>query len=321
MGSDEDDRPCPPPHASPVTLMHSEVVDPFTTPAFFNRQELRHASEDAPQLPAPRGASLSRCSQRTVADEVVVDKQEEEWLARKRMTGAIGRMVLYREGEEPVEDILGLSRTARGRLKVTALRPSGRAAMVGVEVGDQLISIDGQRPCERLEPDTVRRCLKSPANLVFLGFHGKLHAEVRVRQPDQPRCGLPAFADVTMTVQRHDGFMTDRHVSLCDPVFFQQASTSLLLEVAPQTQGSEPCSVETRDTALSPSGSSVAPDSVAVAIPRVEELASHKVEVYSRQHRDMLPRTTSRVYELQREDAKRLVRRVMRAQSATEAIE
>jgi len=331
---DEDARPCPPPLATQVTLMHPEVAHASTAPASFNGQELRHPSTDAPQLPPPRNASITHCSPRPVADEVIVDKKEEEWLARKRLTGAIGRMVLYRAGEEPFEDLLGLSRTPHGRLKVTALRPGGKASMMGVEVGDQLISIDGQRPSERVEAETVRRCLESPTKLVFLGFAGKLHAEVRVRQPDQPRCGLPAFEDVTMTVQRHDGIHSSRHVSLCDPVFFQQASTSLLLEVAPQKHGAEPCRA-VRSTSVPP----VATDSVAVAgadvgsgpmlgdvndasTPREGELASsHQAGVYCKQNGDMLPRTPSRIYELQRDDARKLLKRALREKGSSSAIE
>lgn len=117
--------------------------------------------------------------------------EEQEWLERKRVTGVIGRLVQYKKGEIPSKDILGLRRTGQGRLMVTAVRGDGPAARAGVVSGDQLISVNGEKIWEYYPAKALLSGVKGPANLVFLGFSGKLQAEVRVKQPDEPRLGLP----------------------------------------------------------------------------------------------------------------------------------
>lgn len=117
--------------------------------------------------------------------------EEEEWLERKRVTGVIGRLVQYKKGEIPSKDILGLRRTGQGRLMVTAVRGDGPAARAGVVSGDQLVSVNGEKIWEYYPAKALLSGVKGPANLVFLGFSGKLQAEVRVKQPDEPRLGLP----------------------------------------------------------------------------------------------------------------------------------
>jgi len=126
------------------------------------------------------------------------DAQEEaEWLARKRLTGTVGRLVNYREHQRPAQDIQGLRRTYNGHLVVTTLLQDGPAARAGVCAGDRLASINGRHvnTLSHLRHNILEN-LEGPVTLVFLGFAGKLQAEVRVRQPDQPRCGLPAATDV-----------------------------------------------------------------------------------------------------------------------------
>lgn len=149
--------------------------------------------------------------------------EEEEWLARQRLTGAIGRLVRYFEGDAPKDDILGLRSTRRGRIMVTAVREHGAAAKAGVAVGDELVSIDGRKEFVGHPAHVVHASLRAPVTLVFLGFVGKLQAEVRVKRPPEPRCGLPSGQDVVNFPDRFAG------VQLCDAVVFQPDHTSLLL--------------------------------------------------------------------------------------------
>jgi len=336
--SDEDARPRPPPYATHVSLMPSESLGTPTTAA------VKSKSQELPRIvPLPTDTSLSkhdtplsRCSSRPATDEVV-DREEEEWLARKKLTGAIGRLVLYRKGQKPAEDILGLCKTRKGRLKVTALRPAGMASLAGVEVGDQLISINGQKPDESLLAEAVRTRLRAPATLIFMGFSGKLQAEVRVRQPDEPRCGLPAFTDVAAAALNH-GRAKNAQIELCDAVVFQQATASLLLEVAPLPKSGEICCVDAEEPLLSSTVASAATVSVSMAMELsadtpawiAGELQGADCQQKQQQQQQqaessgcqdanapkqmaLAPRTSSRVYELQREDARRLVERALRA--------
>lgn len=169
--------------------------------------------------------------------------EEEEWLERKRVTGVIGRLVQYQAGEVPAKDVLGLSRTCHGRLMVTAVRGDGPAARAGVIAGDQLISIDGEKIWEYYPAKAVLSGVRGPATLIFLGFSGKLQAEVRVKQPDEPRLGLPAQVSVSSKVLQKSKRDDDRRrrwveaqkpqappsLHLLDPVVFEQSSSSSLL--------------------------------------------------------------------------------------------
>lgn len=174
---------------------------------------------------------------------------EEEWLERKRVTGVIGRLVQYKKGEIPAKDIIGLRRTGQGRFMVTAVRGDGPAARAGVVAGDQLISVNGEKIWEYCPAKALLSGVKGPANLVFLGFSGKLQAEVRVKQPDEPRLGLPPQISVPNKVIAKTKREEDRErkkrwaeqlqatgnsevptLQLKDTVVFEQSvSTSLLI--------------------------------------------------------------------------------------------
>eukprot|EP00930_Biecheleria_cincta_P023340 TRINITY_DN16882_c0_g1_i2.p1 TRINITY_DN16882_c0_g1~~TRINITY_DN16882_c0_g1_i2.p1 ORF type:complete len:438 (-),score=104.38 TRINITY_DN16882_c0_g1_i2:70-1335(-) len=183
--------------------------------------------------------------------------EEEEWLERKRVTGVIGRLVQYKKGETPSKDILGLRRTGQGRLMVTAVRGDGPAARAGVVSGDQLISVNGEKIWEYYPAKALLSGVKGPANLVFLGFSGKLQAEVRVKQPDEPRLGLPPQISVPNKVIAKTKREEDRDrrkkaellqagvasdvltLQLKDTVVFEQtANTSLLIATEEANQPS-----------------------------------------------------------------------------------
>ena len=55
----------------------------------------------------------------------------------------------------------------------------------GVKAGDRLVSINGKKDFCGGSSDAVREMLVPPLMLVFTGFVGKLHAEVR--------CTIPFF--------------------------------------------------------------------------------------------------------------------------------
>eukprot|EP00971_Amphidinium_carterae_P189384 3759217-Amphidinium_carterae.1 len=125
-------------------------------------------------------------------------KEEALWMARQQMTGAVARMVVYAQGERPMDDILSLQRTPHGHLMVMAMLLDGPAAMAGVARGDVLVSINGRRPPVRAQEDKILVSLRGPVTLVFLGFVGKIQAEVQVAQPDAPSCGLPESVDLVV---------------------------------------------------------------------------------------------------------------------------
>jgi len=320
--SDEESRPRPPPYAAHIALMRWSDT---------NKLAASKDDEDLPTLPAPRPAATtgmssalpSQCAPRS-SSPGVVDREEDEWMARKKLTGAIGRLVSYRDGQIPAEDILGLSRTRYGRIKVTALRQNGVASSAGVEVGDQLISIDGQRPSDHRLAESIRTSLRAPSTLIFMGFAGKLQAEVRVRQPDEPRCGLPHFADVaTAALDRRAG--GQGHVELCDAVVFQQPATSLLLEVdagppasTPQHTPRQPTLPLSATPPVATMPYSMPPPQLFASEPDASPAAPQAAESQQtpRGEEGMSARASSRVYELQREEAKRLVRRALRERAA-----
>lgn len=173
-------------------------------------------------------------------------QEEEDWLARKRVTGVISKLVQYQESEIPSRDIIGLHRSGTGRLMVTAVRSDGPAMRSGIVAGDQLISVNGETVAEYHPAKAVLNGIRGPAILIFLGFSGKLQAEVRVKQPDEPRCGLPVNASVTSKVlaqsirafkfKKDDSELQQQaekeiaaNLLLTDAVDFQQVTGSLLL--------------------------------------------------------------------------------------------
>jgi len=76
------------------------------------------------------------------------------------------------------------------RLEVVSVRPGGKADIAGVKGGDILASIDGHRGLEQRLPDNVMRSLNAPCSIVFLGFVGKLAAEVRMATRGPPPIGM-----------------------------------------------------------------------------------------------------------------------------------
>eukprot|EP00450_Noctiluca_scintillans_P001624 CAMPEP_0194485896 /NCGR_PEP_ID=MMETSP0253-20130528/6743_1 /TAXON_ID=2966 /ORGANISM="Noctiluca scintillans" /LENGTH=329 /DNA_ID=CAMNT_0039325921 /DNA_START=33 /DNA_END=1022 /DNA_ORIENTATION=- len=111
---------------------------------------------------------------------------EDAWHERLKTTGVSGRLVMYKKGEMPREDITLDSRN--GRLTVATVVMGGKACRAGVRPGDVLVSIDGRKDFVK-NGDEVHAGLDAPVLLVFIGFVGKLEAEVQLNHP-KAACGL-----------------------------------------------------------------------------------------------------------------------------------
>uniref|UniRef100_A0A6T8WMZ0 PDZ domain-containing protein n=1 Tax=Noctiluca scintillans TaxID=2966 RepID=A0A6T8WMZ0_NOCSC len=149
--------------------------------------------------------------------------EDEEWWMRQRTNGVIGRLVRYSVGDTPCEDILRLRCSRHGRIVVAAVREDGSASKAGVSAGDQLVSIDGWKGFAKCSPGLIHSNLRAPVTLIFVGFVGKLQAEVRVKPVAQPRFGLPPDVNVAGASSRASS------VQLYDAVVFQPEAVSLLL--------------------------------------------------------------------------------------------
>mmetsp|Transcript_71600 Transcript_71600/g.142078 ORF Transcript_71600/g.142078 Transcript_71600/m.142078 type:complete len:563 (+) Transcript_71600:109-1797(+) len=130
-----------------------------------------------------------RCFEREGAGgRDLVAEEEDEWDKRQRTSGSVGRLVTYHEGEHPRDDVV-LRGGGQHHIVVAGVREGGPAARAGVKAGDRLASVNGRRHFEGLPADVVRGQIDAPAVLVFMGFVGKLQAEVRLTCGDT-ECGL-----------------------------------------------------------------------------------------------------------------------------------
>lgn len=123
----------------------------------------------------------------------------DPWEERKKRTGACARLVRYISTDVPRRDV-SFSGGDGKRVQVTWMRAQGRAHLAGVKLGDTLASIDGWRVPKDQDSDLIYERLQPPCTLIFLGFIGKMNAEVRLTT-DLPPCGLPTrhrlFRDIS----------------------------------------------------------------------------------------------------------------------------
>mmetsp|Transcript_120090 Transcript_120090/g.346933 ORF Transcript_120090/g.346933 Transcript_120090/m.346933 type:complete len:628 (-) Transcript_120090:87-1970(-) len=113
----------------------------------------------------------------------------DEWEKRRRVTGVAARLVKYENYDRPRCDFQLRGGGGR-RLEVHSVRPGGKADAAGVKAGDILASIDGHRGFEHRLAESVMRSLNAPCSIVFLGFIGKLAAEVRMATRGPPPIGM-----------------------------------------------------------------------------------------------------------------------------------
>mmetsp|Transcript_67695 Transcript_67695/g.188886 ORF Transcript_67695/g.188886 Transcript_67695/m.188886 type:complete len:317 (+) Transcript_67695:80-1030(+) len=153
-------------------------------------------------------------------EHVVTQDEDELWDLRQQHAGTIGRIVRYEMGL-PNDDLL--LRGGRGRnVYVVAVREGGIASQVGIKRGDRLVSVNGRKDFNSLPADCLRERLMSPAVLVFLGFAGALHAEVRC-DPRRNGCGISA--DEAMLGR------SDSRITLCEERVFGAKSKSLFIAI------------------------------------------------------------------------------------------
>lgn len=122
-------------------------------------------------------------------------EEEEEWETRQRTSGTVGRLVMYQKGDHPKDDIVLRGGGGGRHIVVAGVRENGQASRTGVRAGDRLVSIDGRKEFLGLPADMVRERLEAPTVLVFLGFVGKLQAEVRLTTPSAI-CGISTRQEV-----------------------------------------------------------------------------------------------------------------------------
>eukprot|EP00927_Polykrikos_kofoidii_P023921 TRINITY_DN2185_c1_g1_i1.p1 TRINITY_DN2185_c1_g1~~TRINITY_DN2185_c1_g1_i1.p1 ORF type:complete len:493 (-),score=86.97 TRINITY_DN2185_c1_g1_i1:423-1901(-) len=147
------------------------------------------------------------------------EEEEREWALRQSRTGTVGRLVSYSIADRPQEDFL-LRGGNGGHVVVAAVRDGGRASKVGVKSGDRLVSIDGRKDFLTCSADAIRDGLVPPTVLVFLGFVGKLQAEVRLT-PSKSVCG--------MREEEMLSFSSESPFALYDQRVFNPASSSIFL--------------------------------------------------------------------------------------------
>lgn len=149
-----------------------------------------------------------------------VEPEQAEWDARQQQTGAAGRMVTYEDGDNPTEDLL-LRGASWQRKVVASVMAGGKAYQAGVKAGDVLVSIDGKKDFQSKSADSIHGILEAPVVLVFMGFVGKLEAEVRLNYK-QKVCGLSSQQQVIFG-------RPDAPVQVMDEVVFQPGSATLFL--------------------------------------------------------------------------------------------
>jgi len=120
---------------------------------------------------------------------VTVPSEESQWEQRQRQTGAAGKLVIYEKGESPGDDVM-LRDGCGNKVVVSMVIAGGKAWKAGVSHGDVLVSIDGKKHFAGLPACQVRELLRAPAVLVFMGFVGKLQAEVRLKHKKKMECGV-----------------------------------------------------------------------------------------------------------------------------------
>eukprot|EP00931_Biecheleriopsis_adriatica_P054970 TRINITY_DN3240_c0_g1_i1.p1 TRINITY_DN3240_c0_g1~~TRINITY_DN3240_c0_g1_i1.p1 ORF type:complete len:537 (-),score=116.54 TRINITY_DN3240_c0_g1_i1:182-1792(-) len=157
----------------------------------------------------------------------ILDPEEEEWVARQAQTGAAGRLVIYEFGDKPHKDFHLRGGGSNRRLIVAGVKRGGKAELAGVKAGDVLVSIDGKKDFAGLSAEVVQRRLRAPAMLVFMGFVGKLHAEVRLNYKDDA-AGLSCQDQVVIG-------RPEAPLQLADEVVFQPTSAPLFLAVEADT--------------------------------------------------------------------------------------
>jgi len=122
------------------------------------------------------------------------NEDSDPWEERRQRTGACARLVRYQPGDQPRRDV-SFSGGDGKRIQVTWMRAQGRTHLAGVKLGDTLASIDGWRVPKEEDAESVYNRVNAPCILIFLGFIGKMNAEVRLTT-QLPKLGLSLREDL-----------------------------------------------------------------------------------------------------------------------------
>jgi len=195
----------------------------------FTRSRMVHGSATPSRVccaPVPFTQCFSRDGQPRPSKDTsnldhFLDEQTEQWDQRQQRSGAVGRLVVYHEGQSPKHDVF-LRGGGCHHIVVANLTDGGYAMQAGVKIGDRLVSVDGKKDLLGLQAETVQDALEAPVALVFLGFVGKLEAEVRILETNKI-CGISS----QQQVQGMDG----APLRLCDERVLNVGRAPLFLAV------------------------------------------------------------------------------------------
>ncbi|CAE7935403.1 GIP, partial [Symbiodinium necroappetens] len=96
----------------------------------------------------------------------------------------------------------------------------------GIKSGDLLVSINGKKDFAGLSASEILQRMRGAVTLVFLGFIGKWHAEVRLNTKECP-CGLQSEMPIALG-------RPDAPLQVYEEIVFQPTTAPLLLAVPPE---------------------------------------------------------------------------------------
>eukprot|EP00419_Tripos_fusus_P001233 CAMPEP_0172690926 /NCGR_PEP_ID=MMETSP1074-20121228/24210_1 /TAXON_ID=2916 /ORGANISM="Ceratium fusus, Strain PA161109" /LENGTH=182 /DNA_ID=CAMNT_0013510931 /DNA_START=78 /DNA_END=622 /DNA_ORIENTATION=+ len=133
-------------------------------------------------------------------------------------------------------------------VQIVSVRDKGVAAIAGARIGDRLASIDGKKDFMELPATVIQDRLKAPTSLVFMGFIGKLEAEVRLHNVEEA-WGIPN-QDVIRGdhLELRDVTVLNRSLTLMAPLFLTT------LPAKTDVPSCQPNSNECKATGTNPTG-------------------------------------------------------------------
>ncbi|CAE7312907.1 GIP [Symbiodinium sp. KB8] len=118
------------------------------------------------------------------------------------------------------------------RVVVASVRRGGLADKAGIKSGDLLVSINGKKDFAGLSASKILQRMRGAVTLVFLGFIGKWHAEVRLNTKESP-CGLQSEMPIALG-------RPDAPLQVYEEIVFQPTTAPLLLAVPPEPGSCRP---------------------------------------------------------------------------------
>lgn len=115
---------------------------------------------------------------------------------------------------------------------MASVRRGGLADKAGIKSGDLLVSINGKKDFAGLSASEILQRMRGGVTLVFLGFIGKWHAEVRLNTKECP-CGLQSEMPIALG-------RPDAPLQVYEEIVFQPTTAPLLLAVPPEPGSCRP---------------------------------------------------------------------------------